>query len=86
MTWRRTDSEKSVGRPFAQSIMLLQADGEEILIAPALPEGWDVECKLHAPGNTTVEATIRNGKVQDLKVTPAERAKHVVSLLNGKPR
>lgn len=35
MTWRRTDSEKSVGRPFAQSIMLLQADGEEILIAPA---------------------------------------------------
>lgn len=65
-------------------LMLLQADGEKILIAPAWPAGWDVEFKLHAPGNTTVEAAIRNGKVEDLKVTPAERAKDVVNLLKGK--
>ena len=32
-------------------LMLLQADGEEILIAPAWPEGWDVEFKLHAPAS-----------------------------------
>ncbi len=64
-------------------LMLLQADGEEILIAPAWPEGWDVEFKLHAPGNTTVEAAIRNGKVENLKVTPAERVKKVTNMLKG---
>ena len=62
-------------------LMLLQADGEEILIAPAWPEGWDVEFKLHAPGNTTVEAVIRNGKVEDLKATPAARVKQFINLM-----
>ncbi|MCY2931712.1 MAG: hypothetical protein NTV86_19910, partial [Planctomycetota bacterium] len=57
--------------------MLLQAEGKRILLLPAWPRDWDVEFKLHAPRNTTVEATVRGGKVQTLKVTPESRAKDV---------
>jgi hypothetical protein len=39
---------------------------------------WDTHFKLHAPGQTMVEATVRQGKVVDLKVTPAGRRKDVV--------
>jgi hypothetical protein len=33
--------------------------------------------KLHAPYNTVIEGTIRNGKIEQLKVTPASRKKDV---------
>ena len=62
-------------------LMLLQPDGDKILLAPAWPEGWEAEFKLHAPKNTTVEASIRNGKIENLKVTPPERAKDVINCL-----
>ena len=58
--------------------MLLQYDDEKILLAPTWPKKWDVDFKLHAPQNTTVEGTYRNGKIELLKVTPKSRAKDVV--------
>lgn len=61
--------------------MLLQTDDQKIYIFPAWPKAWDVHFKLHAPYNTTVEAIVKNGKVQLLKVLPAERMKDVVNLL-----
>ncbi len=57
--------------------MLLQAEGKKILLLPAWPRDWDVEFKLHAPQNTTVEGVFKGGKLQSLKVTPASRAKDV---------
>ena len=36
--------------------MLLQTNGEQILLFPAWPKEWNVHFKLHAPGETTVEA------------------------------
>ena len=65
-------------------LMLLQPDGDKILLAPAWPNGWEVDFKLHAPKNTTVEASIRNGKIENLKVQPAERAKDVVDCFKKK--
>ncbi|MBU3666592.1 MAG: LamG domain-containing protein [Chthoniobacterales bacterium] len=65
-------------------LMLLQPDGDKILLAPAWPEGWEADFKLHAPKNTTVEASIRKGKIENLKVTPPERAKDVVDCLKKK--
>ena len=47
--------------------MLLQTNGEQILLFPAWPKEWNVHFKLHAPGETTVEATLKNGKVTDLR-------------------
>ena len=60
--------------------MLLQTDGDKILLFPAWPREWDVHFKLHAPYSTTVEATLKHGKLTDLKVTPESRRKDVTLL------
>jgi hypothetical protein len=59
-------------------LMLLQSDGEKILLLPAWPKAWDVNFKLHAPQNTTVECVYKRGKIETLKVTPEARRKDVV--------
>ena len=64
-------------------LMLLQSDGRKILLFPAWPKTWDVRFKLHAAYNTVVEATLENGKVTRLVVTPEARRKDVVDCLDG---
>jgi hypothetical protein len=58
--------------------MLMQTVDEEIHLFPAWPKDWDVHFKLHAPGNTMVEAKRIEGKVVELKVHPEARVKDVV--------
>ena len=58
--------------------MLVQYEGDKILLLPAWPKDWNVSFKLHAPKNTTVEGVYRDGKLEQLKVTPAERQKDIV--------
>lgn len=53
--------------------MLLQTDNEKIYLFPAWPKDWDVYFKLHAPYNTTVEARVKNGKVEIIEVVPEKR-------------
>jgi hypothetical protein len=57
--------------------MLLQTPGDRILLLPAWPVAWDVNFKLHAPKNTTVECAVRDGKIVMLEVLPASRRKDV---------
>ena len=64
----------------ALQTMLVQCDGPKILVLPAWPKEWDVDFRLHAPFNTTVEGTVRGGKLERLKVTPEARAKDVVRM------
>jgi len=45
---------------------------------PAWPKEWDVDFKLHAPKNTILQGSIKNGKMENLKVTPAERRNDVI--------
>ncbi len=61
--------------------MLLQTVGKKILLFPAWPKAWDVDFKLHAPDNTTVSATLRDGQLTRLEVTPPERRQDVENLL-----
>jgi len=61
--------------------MLMQTNGEQILLFPAWPAEWNVHFKLHAPKNTTVEAELKDGKVTNLQVYPAERMKDVVVMI-----
>lgn len=61
--------------------MLLQADDEKIYLFPAWPKDKDVSFKLHAPHNTVVEASLKDGKLASLKVTPAYREKDVVMMI-----
>lgn len=58
--------------------MLLQADGDRILLLPCWPKEWDVSFRLHAPRATVVEAEWRGGKLVRLAVTPPERRAAVV--------
>ncbi|MDR3229616.1 MAG: DUF5703 domain-containing protein [Puniceicoccales bacterium] len=64
----------------AQSLAM-QCEGTRIDLFPAWPTGWDGDFKLHAPFQTTVEATLKNGKITKLIVTPKEREKDVRVLL-----
>jgi hypothetical protein len=62
--------------------MLLQANGKTIYLLPAWPRKWNAHFKLHAPYQTIVQGTIRDGKIEDLEVFPAERKKDVIILGN----
>jgi hypothetical protein len=70
----------------ALQTMLLQSDGPstgsgqggKIYLLPAWPKTWNADFKLHAPGNTTVEASVRDGKLLSFTVTPASRRQDVV--------
>jgi len=59
--------------------MLLQADGDRILLLPCWPRQWNVSFRLCAPRRTVVECEFRDGEVKRLVVTPAERRGAVVS-------
>lgn len=61
--------------------MLMQVDNKKIYLFPAWPKTWDVHVKLHAPYNTTVEAVLKNGKLESLLVTPESRRADVVNML-----
>ncbi len=60
--------------------MLLQVDGDKIHLFPAWPKERDVHFRLHAPGNTIVEAKLKNGKIEFINVSPEERRKDIVSV------
>ena len=60
--------------------MLLQNDGDRILLFGALPTGWDVEFRLHARRATVVEGRCEGGKLVDFNVIPAARRNDVVIL------
>ena len=57
--------------------MLMQCDGDRIVLFPTWPKEWDVRFKLHAPHRTTVEGELRDGKVVWMRVSPKERARDV---------
>lgn len=61
--------------------MLLQTPDDKLYLFPAWPKKWDVQFKLHAPANTTIEGELKDGKVLSLKVTPEARAKDVILML-----
>ena len=65
--------------------MLMQVDGERIELLPAWPKEWTADFKLRAPRRTTVSGHVEHGKLTDLNVIPASRAKDVmvVSELSG---
>jgi len=53
--------------------MLMQVDDKKIYLLQAWPKEWNAKFKLHAPYKTTVEGEVRDGKIVNLIVTPAER-------------
>ncbi len=58
--------------------MLMQCDGDRIVLLPAWPREWNVDFRLHAPHETTVRAVWRDGKLAALEVMPPQRRQDVV--------
>ena len=61
--------------------MLMQVDGKKIYLYPAWPKEWDVHFKLYAPYQTTVEGTLKDGKLIDLKVLPESRKADIINMI-----
>ena len=61
--------------------MLLQVEGKKIYLFPAWPRNWDVHFKLHAPYKTTIEGTLKSGKLVNLKVLPESRTADVINMI-----
>jgi len=57
--------------------MLMQCEGDRIVLTPAWPKDWNASFRLHAPKNTVIEARVENGEIRNLKVTPESRRKDV---------
>lgn len=57
--------------------MLMQTEENDIYLLPAWPAEWDVTFKLHAPGNTKVEAVWKNGQFSKIKTWPASRQQNI---------
>ena len=53
--------------------MVIQAEGDKILLWPAWPAEWNVEFKVHAPQNTVITGKYVDGKVVQVSVDPPER-------------
>ncbi len=62
--------------------MLLQANGEKIMLFPAWPEEWDVHFRLHAPQNTVVEARMANGNPELISISPESRRNDIVLMID----
>ncbi len=60
--------------------MVMQVNGQTILLLPAWPAGWDGDFKLHAPFQTTVSGTISQGKITNLDVLPRGRKVNVIDM------
>lgn len=58
--------------------MLMQNVGDSILILPCWPKEWNVSFKLHAPKQTTIECSYRDGKIERLSVFPESRRKDII--------
>jgi len=53
--------------------MLMQCEGNRIVLLPAFPKGWNAKFKLHAAQNTTVEGEVTNGQLKKYNITPLKR-------------
>jgi hypothetical protein len=58
--------------------MLMQCDGDRILLLPAWPRAWNVDFKLHAPRQTTIHVVWRDQRLVSLEVQPPNRRGDVV--------
>ncbi len=58
--------------------MLLQTEGRSIYILPCWDKNIDVDFKLHAPFDTTVEVSLKGGQIEKYRITPPERMADVI--------
>ena len=85
--WLPDHNWGGAGMTGVQEMLLAPEPGAngKLHLFPAWPADWDVDFKLHAPGATLVEASLKGGKLVSLRVTPASREKDIVNWLGKQP-
>lgn len=85
--WMPDHNWGGAGTVGIQEMLLAPEPGPngKLYLFPSWPADWDVDFKLHAPGQTIVEGVLKGGKLVSLKVTPKSRAKDVVNWLGKQP-
>jgi hypothetical protein len=63
--------------------MLLQATGDTIFLLPAWPEKWEVEFKLHTPGNSFIEGRYSSGKGMKIISKNTPGTTRILNYMNG---
>lgn len=58
--------------------MLMQTKGDSILLFPAWPKDWEVDFKIHAPQETIISGTLRQGKIEVLQIHPDHRKRDLL--------
>jgi hypothetical protein len=78
--WLPDHNWGGAGMTGVQEMLLAPEPGPrgKLYLLPAWPREWDVDFKLHAPGGTIVEASVCEGRLSSLAVTPAGRREDVV--------
>jgi hypothetical protein len=79
--WTPDHNRGGSGMIGLQEMLLQTGDDGKIFLFPAWPLNIDIHFKLHAPGNTVVEASLKNGKVEFLKTIPENRIKDIIMLI-----
>ena len=64
--------------------MVVQEAGDKIYVLPAWPGKWDGSFKLHLRNSTVIRGAVKNGKVENLTVSPENRRKDIVVSFPGK--
>ncbi len=67
-----------------QEMLLQTTDEGKIILFPTWPTEWNVRFKLHCAEKTTVEAEMKNGKVNIIQVIPEQRRNDIVIYTNKK--
>jgi hypothetical protein len=78
--WLPDHNWGGAGMTGLQEMLLAPEPGPtgKLYLLPAWPDEWDVAFKLHAPGQTTVEAEVRGGRLVRVVVSPPDRASDLV--------
>jgi hypothetical protein len=65
--------------------MLIQEDGDRILLLPAWPADWNLRFRVHARNRTVVDGRVEGGQLTDLNVSPPGRYADVETFLGTVP-
>jgi hypothetical protein len=62
--------------------MVVQEVGEKIYVLPAWPREWDGSFKLHLRNSTVIQGAVKNGKIEYLNISPENRRKDIVVVID----
>lgn len=79
------DQDHGAVNMIALQKMILQEDGDRILLFPSWPADWDLKFRFHAKGATLVEGELKDGEIIEFNINPPERRGDVETFVGTLP-